>query len=66
MKGKVDCIKTNKTNGLEYGFIKLDNGQSIYFDSRSLSDGLEMSDFLWGILSNTLLPSQMRKVGHLR
>ena len=48
MKGKVGLIKTNKTNGLEYGFIKLDNGQSIYFDSRSLSDGLEMSDFYKG------------------
>ena len=48
MEGIVDIIKTNRKNGLEYGFIKLPSDESIYFDSRSLSTNLKMSDFYQG------------------
>ena len=48
MKGRGDGIKTNPTNGLEYGFITLKNGDSLYFDRRSLSSEFSMSDFYKG------------------
>lgn len=48
MDGVIDIIKTNPTNGLEYGFIKLTNGDSLYFDNRSLTSEFKMSDFYKG------------------
>ena len=47
MKGTVEVIKENN-NGLEYGFIRLESGESVYFDSRSLNSEDKMSDFYKG------------------
>lgn len=48
MKGIIEALKTSAKNGSEYGFIKLASGESLYFNSRSLSPNYEMSDFFEG------------------
>ncbi len=48
MKGIVETLKTSEKNSLEYGFIRLSSGESIYFDSRSLSSDYQMTDFFEG------------------
>lgn len=48
MKGIIEALKTSAKNGFEYGFIKLASGESLYFNSRSLSPNYEMSDFFEG------------------
>lgn len=48
MKGIVKTLKTSEKTSLEYGFIRLSSGESIYFDSRSLSSDYKMTDFLEG------------------
>ncbi len=64
MKGIVETLKTNAKNGLKYGFIRLSNGESIYFDSRCLSPKHNISDFFEGDsveLSSTLINKSGKK-----
>ena len=48
MEGIIDRILLSKKSGMEYGFIIDSNGESFYFDSRSLAYEKQMTDFYEG------------------